>query len=255
MKKLFFAFFLSFVLSGCTATVVIKQSDSEASSFRVESSPADKNKKSPTVLIGHGSGGVTAAPRELVSLVNSWGYNAVIIDHYTLRGISRHTGREVQGATGKDRARDFIDAGRWVNKQDWHQGKIAVVGFSQGGGGVLTLVDEKKMREYEFVTDKKSNPISAASAFYPSCYFNPVPKSPSMPTQIHLAGADDLARPSFCYFHSRESYEIHTYENATHSFDEYIHSSVQLSFTHKFDRKITLESRNRLKLFLDAHLK
>jgi dienelactone hydrolase len=167
------------------------------------------------VLIGHGAGGVTAAPKELASTVNKWGYNAVIIDHYTLRGITRHNGVEVQGATGKDRARDFIDAANWVSKQEWHQGKIAVVGFSQGGGGVLTLVDEKKMREQGFVTDKNPNPISAASAFYPSCYFNPVPREPSMPTQVHLAGEDDLARISFCYSHDRNLDNIHTYEKAT----------------------------------------
>lgn len=62
--------------------------------------------------------------RDMASTLNSWGYNAVVVDHYTLRGIAApHTGVAVHGARGEDRALDFIETGRWVQQQSWHQGK------------------------------------------------------------------------------------------------------------------------------------
>lgn len=93
------------------------------------------------MLLAHGSDGVSGHHRRWAINVRDWGYNAVIIDHYTLRGIKRHTGVFLTGVMGHDRALDMIGVASWVKSQSWHQGKIAVIGFSQGGGGVLALMD------------------------------------------------------------------------------------------------------------------
>jgi dienelactone hydrolase len=255
MKKLLFLIPLSLILTGCLATTVdgITTSSGEKIPVRIESSLADKTKKMPTVLIAHGSAGVTNSNRSLSPVINQWGYNAVIVDHYSLRGITSHTGREVAGATGTDRAKDLIETAKWVEKQPWHQGKIAVVGFSRGGGAVLTLVNERLMNNIGY--EKKDIPISSASAFYPSCYYNPVPDKPYIPTQVQLAEKDDLAYISFCNFPRENPYEVFVHKNATHSFDENIPASARLIFTHRYDNSSTKKSRELLREFLDKNLK
>lgn len=259
MKKLIIIMLAPLLISGCLSTIKVSGLPSSSGGTRdiiLEASRADKNSKAPTVLLAHGSGGVTHNNRDLSLILNRWGYNSVIIDHYTLRGIARHTGRQVAGARGEDRAIDIIEAARWVEKQEWHFGKIAVVGFSQGGGAVLTLIDDQRMRSLGAVSDAKPIPISASIAYYPSCAFNPVPRNPSMPTQVHLAEEDDLARPVWCNFaYTHENYAVHRYAGATHSFDENIPPGAVLAFTHRVDRKSTNLSREKVKEFLDKNLK
>lgn len=258
MKTLIISFLLPFFVSGCLATTTngLPNPAGGRLDVRLESSPLGKNVKAPTVLVAHGSSGVTNNNREIARILNTWGYNSVIVDHYTLRGIARHVRKEAPGARGEDRALDIIEAARWVEKQEWHSGKIAVVGFSRGGGGVLTLINEQQMRNLGIVSDSKPNPISASVAYYPSCYNNPVPSNPSMPTQVHLAEQDDLARPLWCVFSPmHENYTVYRYKDATHAFDENIPSGVVLEFSHRYDRKDTNLSRERLKEFLDKNLK
>lgn len=262
MKKvLFFARLLGLLgLMGVAGFVLaqsptIKRSSGEVVPIRLEVRPLSKTETAPTVIVGHGSAGVAAMHREMASTLNSWGYNAVVVDHYVLRGIAIHTGKLVPGATGEDRALDFIETGRWIEQQPWHKGKIAVVGFSQGGGGVLALVDDRNMRNRSYVSEAQPNPISVASAFYPSCFYSPPPAKPSMPTQVHLAEMDDLARISFCGLGDGSPYRVHLYKGATHSFDESLPPFVRLNFTQRYDSRATRESRENLRKFLDEHLR
>jgi len=245
------------LLSGCVATQspVIKRSSGETLPITLTVNSLQKPTTAPTVIIGHGSGGVAAVHTTLASTLNAWGYNAVVIDHYTLRGISRHTGVAVHGARGEDRAMDFIEVGRWIQQQDWHQGKIAVVGFSQGGGGVLALVNERVLRNLDYISDDRPNPISVAAAFYPSCTITSPALQPSMPTQVHLAEKDDLAFVSACGFGANTPYQVHLYKGATHSFDESFPPGAVLRFTHRYDPSVTQESRLYLRRFLDTHMR
>jgi dienelactone hydrolase len=256
-SKLFFSLISCISLAGCLATQspVIKRSTGETVPIKLEVHTLPKPAQSPTVIVAHGSGGVSEMHRSMTSTLNKWGYNAVVIDHYTLRGITRHTGMAVQGARGEDRALDFIEAGRWIQQQDWHKGKIAVVGFSQGGGGVMALVNERVMRNLNYISDTQPNPIAVASAFYPSCGITPPPREPSMPTQVHLAEKDDLALIIFCSFRADSPFQIHLYKGATHSFDENLPPGAILKFTHRYDAKVTNESRLNLRRFLDANMR
>ena len=255
--KLFFFLFSCISLAGCLATQspVIKRSTGETVPIKLEVHTLSKPAQSPTVIVAHGSGGVSEMHRSMASTLNKWGYNAVVIDHYTLRGITRHTGMAVQGARGEDRALDFIEAGRWVQQQDWHKGKIAVVGFSQGGGGVMALVNDLTLRSRNYISEANPNPISVASAFYPSCGITSPPRQPSMPTQVHLAEKDDLAFIFLCGFRADSPYQVHLYKGATHSFDENFPSGAILKFTHRYDSKVTNESRLNLRNFLDTNLR
>lgn len=244
------------MLSGCMATTDgLKRASGASLPVRLEASPLSDKTKAPTVLLAHGSAGVSSGNRILAKQLNNWGYNSVIVDHYTLRGIKGHTGIALHGVRGEDRALDSIEAARWVQSQPWHEGKIALVGFSQGGAGVLALINARTMRNLGYVSDSEPNPISVAVALYPACEISSVPSDHSMPAQLHLAEKDDLSHVSSCHLHANNSYDVHVYKNATHAFDENIPSSVILKFTHRYDEKATIESRANLKNFLDKNMK
>lgn len=223
---------------------------------RVTAYPVDENKVAPTVLIAHGSDGVSGYHTEWARRIRSWGYNAIIIDHYTLRGITIHTGRVIEGARGEDRARDMVHAAHWILQQPWHQGKLAAIGISQGGAGVLALSAKQEELDYYKITRKGEKvPYSAVIALYPGCSIFAPPIKPTIAVQMHLASDDTLANPAFCSPLDDSLYEVNTYQGATHSFDMYLSPHIRLPFVHRYDPKIAIEFQERAKVFLDKHLK
>lgn len=237
-------------LTGCGS--ILKNSEGER--IPVSVNEYKVNTPSPTVLIAHGSDGVQRHHLEWADVVRSWGYNAVVIDHYTLRGIGMHIGTVLPGVRGEDRARDMIYAARWVQQQSWHKGKIAVIGFSQGGSGVLALANKNELEYYKVIKPNDSMPISAAVAFYPGCSISSPPIKPSMPLQVHLAVEDTLAMIGFCGSMEDAQYSIHKYNSATHAFDVYM-GQFRPSFHHRYDPGITRVARENTKQFLDKNLK
>lgn len=244
MKKIIYSFMiiLPFITVGCAAPLT--DSTGKKLPIQLYSYEQDKNGSAPTVIIGHGSTGVKPGDQQMAQEIKSWGYNAVIVDHYTLRGIGSHTGRKAEGALPVDRANDFIEAAKWIRTQKWHKGKIAVVGFSQGGAGVLALA-----------AMENTGLISSGVAFYPACLLQNTPYKPSLPIQLHMAGKDDLAYPWVCTGLRNPEYKVHYYDDATHSFDIDIPATVDKRYTHRFDPHLKKESRKHLKEFLATHLK
>ncbi len=216
------------------------------------------NQQAPTVIVGHGSGGVSPSERKQASKVWTWGYNAVVVDHYTARGIKSHTGMSVNGALPNDRAADMIAVAKWVKQQPWHKGNLAIIGFSQGGAGIWALANEKNMRSHSSiqVTDEDLKLLTVGVAMYPACHSSMAspPREPSFPVQLHLAGSDDLALPQWCETFGNAKYEKYTYPGATHVFD-YAGVIRNPKFTHRYDREADELSQSRIKSFLDKHLK
>jgi dienelactone hydrolase len=233
---------LSYITMGCSAP--LKNSSGQNIPVRLITYEYDKNNPKPTVIIGHGSAGVKEGEHVLAEEINKLGYNSIIVDHYTLRGISEHTGTRVLGGLPDDRADDFIETAKWIQTQSWHRGKIAVVGISQGGAGVFALAAREN-----------NGLISAGIAFYPACGIYNMPSKPSMPVQVHIAEKDDLALPYLCYELKNEAYNVHYYSNATHSFDRIIPYNSNIKYTYRYDSKSKEESRINLKNFLSSHLK
>jgi dienelactone hydrolase len=246
---------LAFILSGCVATSHrLKNSDGTDSFVQLKAYQADEKKSAPTVLVGHGSGGVGANMYEWASAINSWGYNAVVIDHYTLRGITSHPRRMVAGASPKDRAIDFANVAKWVQLQPWHKGKIAIMGFSHGGSGVLAYADGDSMNRMGIWTTEDKDPVAALISFYPACYWTAPPETPQLPVLMFIAEKDDLADPKYCSPIKSSLYDVHTLKNATHSFDENIPSGARLTFTHRYSTEAITESKSLTKAFLAKYL-
>ena len=73
-----------------------------------------------TVLVSHGSGCLEQQSHNWAKQLNEWGYNAVVIDHCTTRGIKRYT----QSGDGppldlqpRDKALDYILIAKWLEEQ------------------------------------------------------------------------------------------------------------------------------------------
>lgn len=218
----------------------------------------------PTVLISHGSACVVDQYRDWARQLNRWGYNAIVIDHCTARGIYRYTGGfPPQNLQPADKARDYVILAQWARSQPWHRGGVAVIGFSRGGGGVTNLVNRRYHQHHRSLTDDQLRSIDAAVAFYPSCSPFPPPEEPYIPTLIHHGLADDLAKPRLCgYGRLRHpNYQIRLYEGAHHTFDD---SGPEITgwtvsgepFTaRRYQRAADEASRRATKEFLDRALK
>jgi dienelactone hydrolase len=213
----------------------------------------------PTVIVGHGSAGVTPIERKQAFNLVGWGYNAVVVDHYTARGIKVHTGMRVAGGLPDDRAADMVAVAKWVQQQPWHKGKIAIIGVSQGGAGVWALANEKNMRSHSAiqVTDEDLKLITVGVAMYPACApdLASPPRDPIFPVQLHIGEADDLALPRWCETFGNPKYEKHIYARATHSFNYAGVIPNNTRFTHRYDREADELSQSRIKSYLDKHLK
>lgn len=152
----------------------------------------------------------------------------------------------------------MLAVARWVKQQPWHQGNIAIIGFSQGGAGIWALANEKNMRSHSAieVTDDDLKLITAGIAMYPACHstFASPPREPLFPVQLHLAGSDDLALPQWCETFGHVRYEKHIYPGATHVFDFSGVIPNNTSFTHRYDHEADKLSQSRMKDYLIRHL-
>lgn len=272
MKKLLFNVCIVALLTGCVATapktsVTVQPSLSRAMNLvdangqelpvRIAVRFGDDRPK-PTVIVGHGSAGVTPTEYEQARHAFGWGYNAVVVDHYTARGIKRHTGMRVAGGLPDDRAADMVAVARWVKQQAWHQGKIALIGISQGGAGIWALANERNMRSHSSiqVTDDDLKLIAVGVAMYPACApdLASPPRNPTFPVQLHIGEADDLALPRWCETFGNPKYEKHLYPGATHSFNYSRVIPNNTRFTHRYDHEADKLSQSRIKDYLSRHL-
>ena len=222
------------------------------------------DKPAPTVLISHGSACLVQQSYDWASQINKWGYNAVVIDHCSSRGVSRYT----QSGKGppdnlmpKDKAGDYLAIGGWLQGEEWHKGKTAVIGFSMGGTGVLKLVGDTP--EQHNLSTKGKRLIDAVVAFYPECNRNRPTTTPTLPTLVHHGLSDELALAMRCKYSElvHPNYQIKLYEGAHHTFDD--NASVITGFNQKGESKVLRRynadadniSRMTTKAFLDQHLR
>lgn len=249
----------SFLISGCVATTPIALDETTKPRVSIYKTLLVST-QAPTVIISHGSAGIDSPTLNMATKVQSWGYNAVVIDHYTVKGISsgaQNVGKIIKGATGAERALDAIATARWVQRQTWHKGKVALIGYSQGGATVNALANKYKITVLRFpdlVTENDYRMFAGAIGMYPSCgrLLDATPPSDEapFPVQLHIGTDDDLARPEWCYTQAK-NYELIYYKGATHLFDSYAKNT---KYTQRYDRVADQLSAERIHNFLDKNL-
>jgi dienelactone hydrolase len=160
-----------------------------------------------TVILMHGCSGVTTHEEYYAGQLAQHGFNAVVLVSYT--------GREncVNYVPAVYRLKELYLTAKWVREQDWHRGKVSVIGYSHGAAAALAASH-----------NPVSNGIDKAIAFYPACYGYDH-REPEFPTQVHIGSDDGGTPPAFCrgmytgWFREYKFGEYYEYSGATHAFD------------------------------------
>ena len=220
---------------------------------------AEKLNKAPTIVLLHGCGG----PERLhmaawVESLNSWGYNAIILNSFANRGVYQVCSQPFSVVSPEQRSVDAHDAAKWVIQQPWATDKVGVIGFSHGAGAAIASTAKSYVeRNYG------QQVISVAVAFYPHCDVNFTIDKPANPIQFHVAGQDTWSPPSPCGDLAKSwgmLDNFYRYDNATHGFDLPYHTLSNPDGNgnrHRidFDAQYTALAKKRTKDFLDSHLR
>jgi dienelactone hydrolase len=189
----------------------------------------------PALVFLHGCGGlISPSTHAIMSRDFEWagefqrrGYAVLLVDSFTMRGhgqmcspqtldlgILRKRPYDAYGALSYLQAQDFVDPGR-----------IGVIGWSEGGGVVLSLVDPGDPARPAALPQ---GDFRAAAAFYPAaCRENarPIAWTSAMPL-LWLQGADDVWTPAGPCRELMEAgirrggrIEMQIYPGAYHDFD------------------------------------
>ena len=170
----------------------------------------------PAVVFVSGCSGFApaAAPNAYVHTaerLRELGFVVLWADYLRRRNLKSCTGGVSQSEAGQD----AIDAAAWLKLQPYVDAKrIAAVGWSYGGGAVLSILG----------THGADTPIfSGVAVFYPYCAAV-TPWSNRMPVLVLLAGSDDVAphglcKPALDGSAATGVIKVISFEGAHHGFD------------------------------------
>jgi len=252
------------VLAGCTSLQTIDRPVAKDQEVPVRLMLKQQENPAPSILISHGSACVTPGEYEWADRVHSWGYNAVIIDHCSIRNVRRHTAQALpKNLQNHDRINDYLAVNYWLNEQPWHNGKTGVIGFSRGGESVVHLATTDYYVKH-FGFNKGFNEfISAAVAFYPGCTLQSSPLIDSPFPFLLISGMKDQLTPvGFCDAYHRSmrnepltNIKVIVYEDADHAFDRSgPRMKVKGRVVREYDHQSAVKSVEETRLFLSTKL-
>lgn len=183
------------------ATVAFKSLDGTVLTGALYRPATRGSDKVPVVVALHGCGGNHRRDGGLVARVPDWtsrwltaGYAVLWPDSFTPRGLGPQCQVTDRVITPAIRARDAATAVAWIDTApDLDARRVALVGWSNGGGTVLRAVARS--------ADWQGSDVRLAIAFYPGCRpiaDAPRPWQPRVPTVILMGGADDWTPPQSC---------------------------------------------------------
>lgn len=221
-----------------------------------------KNQPAPTVLVAHGCAGVDSHHTSWAAELNSWGYNAAVVDSFRARGFTTVCDRG-GFVSAAERAADLVLVAQEVRRKPWHRGKIGAIGFSHGGSTMLALSKRDRYQVWaaDFLPEDAPSGIDALVSYYPGCVAGGPPLQPDMPVMIHFAMQDDWTPPSSCGWFSGTAkfadprYTVHAYANATHTFDRMAPPRKYLTYYLAHDPDADRLSRQRTRAFFDRFLR
>jgi dienelactone hydrolase len=178
----------------------------------------------PAIVALHGCGGNVARNGEPVARVADWsarwtaaGYVVLWPDSFGSRGLGPQCQVQQRSIRPLDRADDALAALAWLAaRPDIDPARIALVGWSNGGGTVLHATGDR-------LRPPAGLEFKLAIAFYPGC--RPIaesrrPWAPRVPLTILMGGADDWTPPAPCrVLGARPNVRYLEYPGAYHDFD------------------------------------
>jgi dienelactone hydrolase len=198
------------------------------------------SKAAPTVIIASGCTGVSNFYNYSAwgLVVQSWGYNAVVVDSFAPRGYPR-------GVCGTNninpsmRVYDIDAVAKWVRQQAYHQGDVAMIGFSHGGSTALNLASNPEITS-----------IKSVVALYPNCKSRFVGRdysNPHLPGLVLLAQDDRWTPISNC---QTEKFPTHIYPGVGHSFDADLPDRTVHGQDLKYNKSAHMDALDKTKRFL-----
>lgn len=213
----------------------------------------------PAVVLLHGCAGIGRSTYGWALWLRERGYAALVVDSMAPRHVRSVCVVGGHPTTG-DQALDAFGALALLRARfDIDAGRIAVMGWSHGGGAVLYAASARRSGE----TRGAGGSFRAAVAFYPGC--GAFPPGVATPLLLLLGSADDWTPPAKCELAAAElqaagaPVEWHLYPDATHAFDTPARDRVVRiagrQFTLRFDPAAAEDAHARVEAFLAERLR
>ena len=238
-----FVFSISFgcASNGCTSIFSNNETLVKAK-YKISAKYIDEKQKRPTIIVAHGCDGVSnSSYSSWARRIESWGYNAILVDSFSGRGYSNVCSQPYM-IMPKERADDLIEVAAMIKEQPWHTGPIGVIGFSHGGSTAINIAAREQQTNVDFTI-----------AFYPGCYWRFAGANVDnvrVPTQLHLAEKDDWTPYTQC-FSKEKNIEQYLYLGATHAFDMPYPPRNYQGYWLQYNKSADQESTARTKKFID----
>jgi dienelactone hydrolase len=195
----------------------------------------------PAVVMLHGCSGLIGKNGRFLSIYRAWaseflkaGYVVLVVDSAKSRGFGETcSASAARTVMWRDRPKDAYAALGWLQAQPYVKpDRIAVVGWSQGGGVVLLTLSDKSIGR----PANLANDFAAGVAFYPGACTERLQTQPftDVPPQgwtthvplLVLFGEDDVwtqLKPCEAFLSAAKArgndVELKTYAHAAHAFD------------------------------------
>jgi dienelactone hydrolase len=258
--------FMIVLLTGCSSLQTIDKPVVNNQSIPIRLIVKSQETPAHTVLISHGSSCVLPGEYEWADRIFSWGFNAVIIDHCSLRGIGDHSNTNMYpiNLRNEDRINDYRLVSSWLETQNFHKGKIGLIGFSRGGEGVIHFASTNYyVSEKDYSKDYNSG-VDVAVAYYPVCkYFNVYALAGTpFPILFQHGKNDNVTELSDCQYefwvkdkNLTEEIKFNIYEDSHHSFDR-SGSSIEVNgkIFKKYNHQSAIKSYDETRKFLSKYL-
>lgn len=218
----------------------------ETTKYKVVAQYVKNDVPRPTVIVLHGCNGVNDYGQsyfQWASKINSWGFNAIVLDSFSRRGYGNICNKEFY-VMPFERSEDVLELAEEIRKQPWHKGNIGVIGFSHGGSTALNISGRQNQ-----------NQINFAIAFYPSCnhiFAGAHIIDMTIPTQMHLGEKDDWTPHTECMLQTKNVKNF-VYKNATHAFDMNYPSRNYYGHWLAYSSSATTQATKHVQEFLSAN--
>ncbi|HEY1261088.1 MAG TPA: dienelactone hydrolase family protein [Xanthobacteraceae bacterium] len=204
----------------------------------------------PAVVLLHGCAGFFGTMPTLADRLKSWGYATLAVDSLGPRGITDRC-----GAQFIEQANDAYAALNYLSRQPFiDPGRVAVLGFSMGGGSALDVV------EHGAINQLFPGKFAAAIAYYPWCSGRSA--MVDTPTMILIGEADDWTSAVACREMVARPHadgapvDLIVYPGAHHAFNfpEWQPGTRQFGHWIEYDEAAAKDAEAKLRGFLAVHL-
>lgn len=211
----------------------------------------------PGIVLLHGCAGWGGREIAWAKQFKEWGYVALVVSSFKARGIEDKCGSENIGPGSYDERVEDAYGGliRLQSMPEVDPGRVAVIGWSHGGGTTLRVAQERWRSRYVLTETQR---FAAAVAYYPWCdkrwgTFN-------TPLLIEIGEADMLNPAGQCRTIATVGTtpagppQINIYPGAYHAFDFRDATGGPGPHKREYHPQAAAASRARVKAFLDKHL-